>query len=107
MLHHYLIVGLTERVRDFLAVQLYQEGHKSHLRRTTKQIQPSEETVEKIHRSNTWKMENEFYEFVQDHFLYLRHLTFEELGGQLLERNRKFPSPLMTSPSHISPMRYL
>ncbi|XP_012941071.1 heparan sulfate 2-O-sulfotransferase 1 [Aplysia californica] len=103
VLHHYLVVGVTEELRDFLAVleatlprffrgatALYSEGHKSHLRKTAKKVPPKPQTIEKIQESTIWKMENDFYEFVLDHFHYIKHLTFEMQDGEVVEKERKF-----------------
>ncbi|KAI8771216.1 heparan sulfate 2-O-sulfotransferase 1 [Biomphalaria glabrata] len=103
LLHHYLLVGITEELRDFIAIleatlprffkgatRLYAEGHKSHLRKTAKKIPAKSQTIEKIQMSQIWRMENEFYEFALDHFHYIKHQMFENLNGELLVRDGKF-----------------
>ncbi|CAG5124159.1 unnamed protein product, partial [Candidula unifasciata] len=103
LLHHYLLVGITEELKDFLAVlevtlprffrgatQLYAEGRRSHLRRTAKKVPTKPETIEKIQQSPIWKMENEFYEFAVDHFHYIKHQTFEVVNGEIVDKERKF-----------------
>lgn len=103
LLHHYLLVGITEELKDFLVVleatlprffrgatQLYAKGQKSHLRKTAKKLPPKQETVEKIQTSQIWKMENEFYEFALDHFHYVKNQMFDTVNGELVPKDGKF-----------------
>ena len=69
LLNNYLVVGLTEQLGDFIAVMeatlprifrgsvaLFNEGRKSHLRKTSHKIPPKPETIKKIQDSHIWKM---------------------------------------------------
>ncbi|XP_059157410.1 heparan sulfate 2-O-sulfotransferase 1-like isoform X2 [Physella acuta] len=103
LLHHYLLVGITEELRDFLAVleatlprffrgatQLYAEGRKSHLRKTAKKIPPKQETIDRIQSSQIWKMEKEFYEFAKEHFHYVKNQMFDTINGALVAKDGRF-----------------
>ncbi|BFZ05820.1 hypothetical protein BsWGS_08859 [Bradybaena similaris] len=103
LLHHYLLVGVTDEMKDFLAIleatlprffrgatELYEQGKKSHLRKTTKKFPTKTETVEKIHQSTIWKMENDFYVFALEHFHYVKHQTFELVNGEMVDKEWKF-----------------
>ncbi|ESO92693.1 hypothetical protein LOTGIDRAFT_175663 [Lottia gigantea] len=103
LVHHYLVVGVTEELGDFIAVleatlprffkgavQLYNSGRKSHLRKTTKKVTPLPETIEKIHDSKIWAMENEFYEFALQQFHFIKHQTFDLVNGEYVEKGNRF-----------------
>lgn len=103
LVKHYLVVGITEQLGDFVAVleaalprffagatQLYQSGHKSHLRKTFNKLPPSQETVARVHEWDTWRMENEFYEFAKQQFNLMKKKTFELQEGYLHERKQQF-----------------
>lgn len=90
LMNKYLVVGITEQLRDFIAMlevilprffrgasDLYANGERSHLRKTSNKSKPKPETVAKIQESTIWKMENEFYEFAVDQFEFLKRLTFQ------------------------------
>lgn len=81
LVNNYLLVGVTEHMGDFIAVieallprffsgalDLYNSGNKSHLRKTFNKSKPSEETIARIRLSEVWRMEQEFYDFVKDQF---------------------------------------
>ncbi|XP_041368747.1 heparan sulfate 2-O-sulfotransferase 1-like [Gigantopelta aegis] len=103
LVHNYLVVGVTEELGDFIAlleatfprffrgaVQLYNSGRKSHLRKTSKKITPKPETIAKIQESTIWKMENTFYEFALQQFHYVKHQTFDLLDGEYVEKENRF-----------------
>ncbi|XP_067662067.1 heparan sulfate 2-O-sulfotransferase 1-like [Haliotis asinina] len=103
LIHHYLVVGVTEELGDFIAVleatlprmfrgavQLYNSGRKSHLRKTTKKIAPKPDTLARIQESPIWRMENEFYEFAVQQFHYVKHQTFDLVDGEYVEKGNRF-----------------
>ncbi|XP_061169795.1 heparan sulfate 2-O-sulfotransferase 1-like isoform X2 [Saccostrea echinata] len=103
ILRHYLVVGVTEELRDFVAlleavlprffrgaVKLFEEGTKSHLRRTSNKVPPKPETLAKIKDSKIWKMENEFYQFVRKQFHFIKSQTFELVNGHYVEKSNRF-----------------
>ena len=65
-------------------------GHKSHLRKTFNKLTPLEETVAKVREWDTWRMENEFYEFAKQQFNLMKKKTFELQDGYLHERKQQF-----------------
>ncbi|XP_076455198.1 heparan sulfate 2-O-sulfotransferase 1-like [Babylonia areolata] len=103
VLHHYLLVGVTEELEDYILVletvlprffrgasHLYRTGN-SHLRKTAQKVPPKPETISKIHESPIWQMENDFYEFVREHFHYIKEQLFEmDDFGQLREKAHRF-----------------
>lgn len=93
LLNEYLVVGVTEEMRDFVSLlevvlprffagvtAMYDEGSKSHLRKTYNKIQPLPETVRKLRGNKIWRMEQEFYDFALDQFHFLKKQTFGEDG---------------------------
>ncbi|XP_022320973.2 heparan sulfate 2-O-sulfotransferase 1-like isoform X1 [Crassostrea virginica] len=103
VLRHYLLVGVTEELGDFVAVleavlprffrgavKLFQEGTKSHLRRTSHKVPPKPETLATIQDSKIWKMENEFYQFVRKQFRFVKSQTFQQVKGQFIEKSNRF-----------------
>ncbi|XP_011556173.3 heparin sulfate O-sulfotransferase [Plutella xylostella] len=85
LVNHYLLVGVTEEMLDFITVleatlprlfkgatEHYLSSSKSHLRQTSSKKDPSEKTIETIQKSNVWKMENELYEFALEHFKFVK-----------------------------------
>ncbi|XP_025111700.1 heparan sulfate 2-O-sulfotransferase 1-like [Pomacea canaliculata] len=103
VLLHYLLVGVTEELGDFIAVleatlprffkdatQMFNNGRKSHLRRTLKKSPPLQGTIDKIHESPIWKMENEFYTFVLEQFHYIKQQTFDVVEGEYLEKGHRY-----------------
>ncbi|KAK7502530.1 hypothetical protein BaRGS_00006105, partial [Batillaria attramentaria] len=103
VLLNYLLVGVTEELGDFIAVleatlprffngatQLFNNGRKSHLRKTLKKYPPLQQTIDKIQQSTIWKMENEFYEFVLEHFHYVKQQTFDIVDGEYLEKGHRY-----------------
>ncbi|XP_070175601.1 heparan sulfate 2-O-sulfotransferase 1-like [Littorina saxatilis] len=103
VLMNFLLVGVTEELGDFIAVleatlprffvgatQLFNNGRKSHLRKTLKKYPPEQRTIDKLHQSNIWKMENEFYEFVLEHFHYIKQQTFDIVDGEYLEKGHRY-----------------
>jgi len=90
LLNHYLVVGTTDELLDFVAVleatlprffkgatTKLATGKKSHLRKTVKKIAPSDRTIERIRRSDVWKLENEFYEFAKAQFRFIKERMFD------------------------------
>ncbi|XP_046379333.2 heparan sulfate 2-O-sulfotransferase 1-like isoform X1 [Haliotis rufescens] len=103
LIHHYLVVGVTEELGDFIAVleatlprmfrgavQLFNSGSKSHLRKTTNKTVPKPDTLARILESPIWRMENEFYEFAVEQFHYVKHQTFDFVDGEFIERGNRF-----------------
>ncbi|XP_059061835.1 heparin sulfate O-sulfotransferase [Achroia grisella] len=85
LVDHYLLVGVTEEMLDFITVlestlprlfkgatEHYLNSNKSHLRQTSSKIEPSQATIDKIQESTVWKMENELYEFALEHFKFVK-----------------------------------
>ncbi|CAD5234414.1 unnamed protein product [Bursaphelenchus xylophilus] len=83
LINHYLLVGYTDKIREMILVlekvlptffsgalnhfdQL--DGNRSHMRSTTKKIEPKRETLEKISKNSVFIMEKEFYEFAVSEF---------------------------------------
>ncbi|XP_018021514.1 heparan sulfate 2-O-sulfotransferase 1 [Hyalella azteca] len=98
---HYLLVGITEEMESFVALlegalprvfhgalQLYQRGNKSHLRRTVRKVMPSEDTIARLQNTKVWRLENDFYHFAaeQFHFTARKGLTLDA-GRLALKRN--------------------
>lgn len=90
LVNNYLIVGITEELRDFVAIlenvlpryfmgatDLYNNGPKSHLRKTFHKLKPSSATISRLQQSIVWKMENEFYEFAREQFQFIRRRLFD------------------------------
>ncbi|KAJ8681485.1 hypothetical protein QAD02_017272 [Eretmocerus hayati] len=82
---HYLLVGITEELADFLQVleavlprffkgahDLFLQSDKSHLRQTTQKIDPRPETIKKIQKHNVWKMENDLYNYALMQFHHMK-----------------------------------
>ncbi|KAJ3599018.1 hypothetical protein NHX12_032981 [Muraenolepis orangiensis] len=103
LVNQYLLVGLTEELEDFVmileaalprffkgATKLYRTGKKSHLRKTTEKKPPATETISKLHRSDIWKMENDFYQFAQEQFHFVRAHAVREKDGELLVLPQSF-----------------
>lgn len=95
LVNHYLLVGVTEEMLDFISVleavlprifkgatEHYLNSNKSHLRQTSSKIDPAQRTIDKIQKSIVWKMENELYEFALEHFKFFQRkvLMKETLG---------------------------
>ena len=102
LLDHYLLVGITEQMHDFVAMleetlprfftgarRRYEQGSKSHLRKTSNKLKPSSESVHVIQSSIVWKMEQEFYDFAKNQFEFLKKQSF-------------LPSPSLPSSTHDS-----
>ncbi|XP_071154448.1 heparan sulfate 2-O-sulfotransferase 1-like isoform X1 [Mytilus edulis] len=103
ILQNYLVVGVTEQLGDFIAVieatlprffrgavALFNEGRKSHLRKTSHKIPPKPETVKRLQSTQVWKMEQAFYEFVQEHFEFTKNQIFEIVDGAYVEKGNLF-----------------
>ncbi|XP_042230824.1 heparan sulfate 2-O-sulfotransferase 1-like [Homarus americanus] len=105
LVQNYFLVGVTEELEDFVAMleyslprlfkgalDLYVSGSKSHIRKTSKKIMPSDETITKLQNTKVWRLENEFYNFALDHFHFLRKKTLVEAGhgGVLVDRGQNF-----------------
>ncbi|XP_063529062.1 heparin sulfate O-sulfotransferase [Cydia strobilella] len=85
LMNHYLLVGVTEEMLDFITVleatiprlfkgatEHYLNSNKSHLRQTSSKIEPTKKTIDTIQKSMVWKMENELYEFAIEHFKFVK-----------------------------------
>lgn len=95
LVNHYLLVGVTEEMLDFITVleatlprffkgatEHYLNSNKSHLRQTSSKIEPHPLTIERIQQSAVWKMENELYEFALEHFKFVKKkLLVRETNG--------------------------
>ncbi|RMX60483.1 heparan sulfate 2-O-sulfotransferase 1-like [Pocillopora verrucosa] len=81
LVEKYLLVGITEEMGNFVAVlevvlprifkgatKLFNEGGKSHLRKTASKKPLESSTIEYFEQSKIWKMENDFYEFANKVF---------------------------------------
>ncbi|KAI1716320.1 sulfotransferase family domain-containing protein [Ditylenchus destructor] len=83
LVNRYLLVGLTERMEDMIALmeQLLPSffsgalshfkslnDHKKNLRHTLRKIMPSEEVLGRIKQTKIYRMEREFYEFASAEF---------------------------------------
>lgn len=103
LIEKYLLVGLTEQMRDFIAMlevtiprffggalHLYDTGSKSHLRKTFNKLRPSPETVAQIQESRVWRMENDFYEFAFKQFNFIKNKTLNELNGRTVDKGKQF-----------------
>ncbi|XP_071947251.1 heparan sulfate 2-O-sulfotransferase 1-like [Antedon mediterranea] len=100
---NYLVVGLTEEMEDFIAVleatvpsmftgalELYQHGKRSHLRKTSTKIDPSAATIAKIKNSIVWKMEDEFYNFARTIFHDVKRRTLHVKNGEYINVPQRF-----------------
>ncbi|XP_057698158.1 heparan sulfate 2-O-sulfotransferase 1-like [Corythoichthys intestinalis] len=103
LVNEYLLVGVTEELEDFImileatlphffkgATDLYKNGKKSHLRKTTEKKPPTRETVSKLQQSKIWKIENEFYEFALEQFQFVRAHAVREKDGELVVLAQSF-----------------
>lgn len=105
VIDHYFLVGTTESLRDFIAVldaslpqmfrgavDIFDKGTKSHLRKTFNKMTPNSRTIAKIQQSKVWQMENEFYQFVVDNFNFIRDKTLikDSSSGSLKEIDQQF-----------------
>ncbi|XP_015789555.1 heparin sulfate O-sulfotransferase [Tetranychus urticae] len=103
LMQHFMVVGVTEQMHMFLAVleytlptffkgalHLYENGNKSHLRRTINKIEPSTETVEIIRQSKVWQMENDFYSFALQQFDFIKQRTFRTKESSFTFTGRQF-----------------
>ncbi|XP_070582155.1 heparan sulfate 2-O-sulfotransferase 1-like [Ptychodera flava] len=95
LVEHFFLVGVTEQLEEFVAVleaslpsmfhgsiERFQTGGKSHLRKTSNKLQPSEATIAKFQRSEIWQMENEFYEFTLEQFEHVKRRTMKVVDGK-------------------------
>jgi len=90
----YFLVGLTDEVESFIEIlestlpsyfrgasKMFRESDKlQHIRKTKFKEEPSPETVAKMEDSKVWRLENEFYEFAQAQFSFVK-AEFEQSGG--------------------------
>ncbi|XP_054283683.1 heparan sulfate 2-O-sulfotransferase 1-like [Macrosteles quadrilineatus] len=103
LLAHYLVVGVTEELTDFIAIlesalptifhgalQHFQSSNKSHLRKTNQKVEPSEETVAQIKKSRIWRMENELYEFALEQFYFLKKRMGIGPDGVVFDKGQQF-----------------
>ncbi|KAI5704636.1 hypothetical protein M8J75_007456 [Diaphorina citri] len=101
----YLLVGVTEELTDFVSLleaalpSFFRGGtdhfltsNKSHLRRTNRKIDPSEETVQQIKKSKIWELENELYEYAleQFHFVKKHNLVYNKVLGYEADKGKQF-----------------
>lgn len=83
LLEYYTVVGVTERLTDFIALLEHTLPHffkgalthymdldqnRAHLRSTKKKITPNDHTVSVIKRTTAYKLEKEFYDFAKNEF---------------------------------------
>ncbi|XP_050526845.1 heparin sulfate O-sulfotransferase [Daktulosphaira vitifoliae] len=84
----YMIVGVTEHLLDFIEVleaalpnmfqnasMHFKHSSKSHLRKTVKKFKPSAHTINIFKNSTIWQMENDLYNFVYEHFQFIKQHT--------------------------------
>lgn len=103
VIQNYLLVGVTEELGDFLtvleavlpryfrgAVKLYSLGRRSHLRRTANKIVPKQSSIAKVRQSHIWRMEQDFYNFVQEQFHFVKQSTFDVINGEYVEKGNNF-----------------
>ncbi|XP_076321200.1 heparan sulfate 2-O-sulfotransferase 1-like [Tachypleus tridentatus] len=103
LVEHYMVVGVTEELEDFVALleavlprffhgatQQFLKGKKSHLRKTYNKIDPVPETVHKIKSSKIWIMENDFYEFALKQFHAMKKRTLIEKRGVFEDGGQRF-----------------
>ncbi|XP_035224108.1 heparan sulfate 2-O-sulfotransferase 1-like [Stegodyphus dumicola] len=103
LVQHYLLVGVTEELQDFIALleatlprffhgatNYFVEGKKSHLRKTYNKVSPSPETISKIQASRIWQMENEFYDFALQQFHFIRKKTLTIKDGLVSDKGQQF-----------------
>ncbi|KAK0065814.1 heparan sulfate 2-O-sulfotransferase 1 [Biomphalaria pfeifferi] len=113
LLHHYLLVGITEELRDFIAIleatlprffkgatRLYAEGHDVKRRKKKRTVQATPTTLTKLNKSLVWKLEKDFFEFAAKLFQYHKQLVFENgTGGHkshLRKTAKKIPAKSQT-----------
>nr|SVE91837.1 EOG090X088H [Daphnia sinensis] len=100
LVKNYLLVGVTEKMEEFVAVleatipnlfkgalKLYRKGSKSHLRKTNMKIPPKAETIARFRNSTVWQLENEFYEFALRQF---EHVKSRTLKPDLSDKGQQF-----------------
>lgn len=103
LLNHYLVVGVTEELPDFIAileavlptffqgaVQHFKSSKKAHLRKTNQKIEPTEETMALIQKTRIWRMENELYEFALEQFHFLKKRMGVDTNGDIVDRGQQF-----------------
>ncbi|PAA58987.1 hypothetical protein BOX15_Mlig018388g2 [Macrostomum lignano] len=89
----YFLVGITEELGDFIILlesalprffrgltAAYRSREKSHLRRTSHKVPPSQATIEKLKKTPAWQLEQEFYNFAKRQFHYARNRAFTKHG---------------------------
>ena len=94
LLNKYLLVGVTEQMRDFVALleltlprffegatNAYDKGVKSHLRRTYNKLPPLQSTIDKLKSSQIWKMEQAFYNFALAQFNFQFKNAFNRISS--------------------------
>ncbi|KAM9848706.1 heparan sulfate 2-O-sulfotransferase 1 [Aulostomus maculatus] len=103
LVSNYLLVGITEELEDFViileavlprffkgATELYTKGSKSHLRQTNEKRPIKKETLAKLQQSESWQLENEFYDFAVQQFEYVRSHSIKKKDGQVNVEPKKF-----------------
>lgn len=103
LLNNYLIVGVTEQMEEFVkllelalprffkgANDLYVNGTKSHLRKTYNKLQPTQESIETIKKSDVYRMEREFYDFALEQFEFVKRNSFNVIRGELMPKKQQF-----------------
>lgn len=91
LLHHYLVVGITEKLPEFLmvleaalprffrgALKAYERGSTTHLRKTVQKTPPSEKTLQKIEKYQAYRMERAFYRFAFEQFDFIMERTINQ-----------------------------
>ncbi|XP_074594933.1 heparan sulfate 2-O-sulfotransferase 1-like [Brevipalpus obovatus] len=102
-LDQYLVVGVTEQMHEFIALleyvlpnffrgalQEYEKGNKSHLRKTYNKSEPLPETITSIKKTRIWQMENDFYMFVLQQFEFMKKRTLVPREGSFSNKGRQF-----------------
>ncbi|VDK73414.1 unnamed protein product [Cylicostephanus goldi] len=83
LIEKYLLVGISERMRDFIAVlerllpRFFRGAldhfdglseNRAHLRNTKQKFPPNDYTLSVIRRNEVYQMEKEFYDFAKEEF---------------------------------------
>lgn len=105
LLQHYLLVGVTEEILEFISVleavvpnffagatETFLNGDEmSHVRKTNYKQDPLPETIATVKQWKTWEMEHEFYEFAKEQFHFVRDLTLvKDDQGRYRPRKKQF-----------------
>ncbi|XP_072176727.1 heparan sulfate 2-O-sulfotransferase 1-like [Diadema setosum] len=98
LVNHYFLVGVTEHMEEFVAIveaalpnmfkgalELFQSGEKSHLRRTLQKMEPSPYTLDTLRNSEVWRIEDKFYRFALETFRTSATRSLSRLSNNKIE----------------------